>query len=154
MAYVFIQHLSPNHESFLPQILQRKTKMPVLKIKDDLPVEKDHVYVLPVKHGISIEDGHLKLQKPEKVDMTHTIDHFLSSLAPLYQQNAIGIILSGTGTDGATGLMAIKSEGGITFAQDNTATYLGMPQHAVDMGYVDFVMSPDKIAKELVLCSY
>lgn len=149
MAYVFIQHLSPDHESFLPQILQRKTKMPVIKIKDNMPLEKDHVYVMPAKNKIIVTDGKLKLQKLEKADTVHSIDHFLTSLAPLYQQNAIGIILSGTGTDGSLGLMAIKAEGGITFAQDNSAQYLGMPQHAAEMGYVDFVMPPNKIAKEL-----
>lgn len=149
MAYVYIQHLSPRHESYLPEILQRKTKMPVIKVKDGTPLEKDHVYVMPAKYGVIVEDGKLKLQKAIKGDGIHSIDEFLTSLAPLYQQNAIGVILSGTGTDGTLGLMAVKSEGGITFAQDSTASYMGMPNSAADMGYVDYVMSPDKIALEL-----
>ena len=149
MAYVYIQHLSPDHESFLPQILQRKTKMPVVKIKDGTPLEKDHVYVMPAKYSVNITNGKLKLEKQQKGDALHSIDHFFTSLAPLYKQNAIGIILSGTGSDGTGGLMAIKAQGGITFAQDETALYMGMPHNAADMGYVDFVMPPDKIAKEL-----
>jgi two-component system CheB/CheR fusion protein len=149
MAYIYIQHLSPNHESLLPQILQRKTKMPVVTVKDNIMLKKDHVYVMPAKYAVTITDGKLKMQKRGSNETLHTIDHFLSSLAPLYQQNAIGIILSGTGSDGTLGLMAIKTEGGITFAQDNTANYAGMPHHAADMGFVDFVMPPDKIAKEL-----
>jgi len=149
MAYVYIQHLSPSHESFLPQILQRKTKMPVIKVKDNTPIEKDHVYVMPAKYHIAVVDGELKLQKIDKDNELHAVDQFLGSLAPLYQQNAIGIILSGTGTDGTAGLMAIKAEGGITFAQDSTAHYMGMPNHAADMGYVDFIMPPEKIASEL-----
>jgi two-component system CheB/CheR fusion protein len=149
MAYVYIQHLTPNHESFLPQILQRKTKMPVIKVKNNTRIEKDKVYVIPAKHKIIVADGTLKLVTREKNDGLHTIDQFLTSLAPLYQQNAIGIILSGTGSDGTLGLKAIKAEGGITFAQDGSAHYMGMPHYAADMGYVDFVMPPDKIAKEL-----
>ena len=149
MAYVYIQHLSPTYESFLPQILQRKTKMPVLAVKNNMLLKKDHVYVMPSKYNVTVADGKLKLQTYLKGDSLHSIDHFLNSLAPLYQQNAIGIILSGTGTDGTLGLMSIKAGGGVTFAQDNTAHYLDMPHHAADMGYVDFVMPPDRIAKEL-----
>src|SRR5687767_173342 len=121
MAYVYMQHLSPNHESFLSQILQRKTKMPVVEVKDGIQLKRNQVYVIPSKYNVTVTDGKLKLLKQTKGDSIHSIDHFLSSLAPLYQQNAVGIILSGTGSDGTLGLMAIKSEGGITFAQDNTA---------------------------------
>ena len=149
MAYIYIQHLSPDHESFLSQILQRKTNMPVVTITDNMPLEKDHVYVVPANHVATITEGKLKLQKQKSDEKLQSIDQFLGSLAPLYQQNCIGIILSGTGSDGTRGLMAIKSEGGITFAQDNTAHYSGMPLHAAETGYVDFVMPPDKIAQEL-----
>jgi len=149
MAYVYIQHLSPNHESFLPEILQRKTKMKVHKVEDDMPIEKDNVYVTPVKYSLSVSDGKFKLKEQVKGDMLHAIDYFLNSLASLYRQNAIGILLSGTGSDGSMGLMAIKAEGGVTFAQDDSAHYQAMPHHAIELGYVDFVMAPDKIAKEL-----
>jgi two-component system CheB/CheR fusion protein len=149
MAYVYIQHLSRSHESFLPEILQRKTEMKVHQVTNNMPVEKDNVYVIPSKFNISITDGKLKLEEQPKENIIHSIDYFLTSLAPLYQQNAIGIILSGTGTDGTAGLMSIKAEGGVTFAQDDTANYRDMPRHAFETGCVDFVMPPDKIAQEL-----
>jgi len=123
--------------------------MKVHKVSDNMVVEKDNIYVVPAKYMVSITDGKLHLEEQAKGDMVHSIDYFLNSLAPIYQQNAIGIILSGTGTDGTMGLMSIKAEGGITFAQDDSASYQGMPHHAVEMGYVDFVMPPDKIATEL-----
>ena len=149
MAYIYIQHLSPNHKSFLPEIIQRKTKMRVHKVKDNMPIEKNHVYVIPAKYKVTIADGKLKLVANSREDAMHSIDYFLNSLAPIYQQNAIGILLSGTGSDGTQGLMSIKAEGGITFAQDDSAKHPGMPHHAALMGYVDFVMPPGKIAKEL-----
>jgi two-component system, chemotaxis family, CheB/CheR fusion protein len=149
MAYVYIQHLSPTHESFLAEILQRKTAMPVHTVKDNIPVKQDNIYVIPPKHFVTITDGKLKLQEQKGGNMLHSIDRFLASLAPIYQQNAIGILLSGTGTDGSLGLMSIKAEGGVTFAQDDSAQYMAMPHHAVEMGCVDFVMPPEKIAKEL-----
>jgi two-component system, chemotaxis family, CheB/CheR fusion protein len=151
MAYVYIQHLSPSHKSFLAEIIQRKTRMKVHKVRDKMVLEKDHLYVIPANHYVTITDGRLNLKKQNKGDLLHSIDHFLNSLAPVYQQNAVGILLSGTGTDGTQGLMSIKAEGGITFAQDESAHYQGMPHHAVEMGYVDFVMPPEKIAKELAL---
>src|SRR5689334_21555696 len=123
MAYVYIQHLSPSHKSFLPEIFQRKTSMKVLKAKNNMPVEKNKVYVMPAKNFIHISDGKLKLEPIQKSNKLHAIDYFFNSLAPLYKENAIGIILSGTGSDGTSGLMAIKAEGGITFAQDDSAHY-------------------------------
>ncbi|HEV7782866.1 MAG TPA: chemotaxis protein CheB [Chitinophagaceae bacterium] len=148
MAYVYVQHLSPTHESLLPEILQRKTNMPVLKVKNNMALQKDHVYVMPARQSLKVTDGKLKLQK-EKEHNYNPIDSFLTSLSQLYQQNAIGIILSGTGSDGTVGLMSVKTYGGITFVQDDTAGYPGMPVHASELGYADFVMSPEKIAEEL-----
>ena len=123
--------------------------MPVLKIKHNMSIRKDRVYVIPAQYEITINEGKFKLREQNKGDKLHSIDNFLVSLAPLYRQNSIGVILSGTGSDGTRGLMAIKEAGGITFAQDNSAHYIDMPHHAADAGYVDFVMPPDKIAKEL-----
>ncbi len=138
MAYVYIQHLSPDHKSFLPQILQRKTQMPVMQAKDNMKLQKDHVYIIKASFNISVSNGKLKLQKLLKEQGHYAIDKFLISLAAQYQQNAIGIILSGTGTDGTLGLKAIKAEGGISFAQDNTAGYSGMPHHAGGNGLCGF----------------
>ncbi len=149
MAYVYVQHLSPSHESQLPEIIQRKTKMRVVKVKDGLQIEINTVYVMPARFSVTAANGKLKLTHFAKEDNLHIIDHFLTSLAQAYQQNAIAVILSGTGSDGTMGLTAIKAEGGVTFAQDDSAAYQGMPYHAIQMGYVDFVLSPENIAKEL-----
>jgi two-component system CheB/CheR fusion protein len=123
MAYVYVQHLSADHESLLPEILERKTNMPVRKTVQDMPVEKDHVYIIPANKIITIADGTLKLQPRQGRDNFYPIDSFFISLADTYKENAIGILLSGTGTDGTLGLKSIKAEGGITFAQDDTAKY-------------------------------
>ena len=149
MAYVYIQHLSSEHESFLPEIVQRKTKMKVRKVQNNMVLEKDNLYIIPARYNIIVSDGKLKLTRKKKVHDLHVIDVFLNSLASIYQQNAIGIILSGTGNDGAQGLLNIKAEGGITFAQDDSAKYNGMPLNAIEAGYVDFILSPENIAKEL-----
>ena len=151
MAYVYVQHLSADHESLLPEILERKTNMPVRKTVQDMPVEKDHVYIIPANKIITITDGTLKLQPRQERENFYPIDSFFISLADTYKENAIGILLSGTGTDGTLGLKSIKTEGGITFAQDDSAKYHDMPDHAVEMGYVDFILAPDKIALQLSL---
>lgn len=150
IAYVIIQHLSPSHQSILPEILERKTKMKVLQVTDEMPLRPDCVYVIPPNAYMSIVDSKLTLSPRVKSDGTyHSIDHFLTALAPIYQNNAIAVILSGTATDGTEGLRAIKAEGGITFAQDESAKFMGMPSNAVDSGNVDFILSPEKIAHEL-----
>src|SRR5688572_14180791 len=151
MAYVYVQHLSPDHESLLPEILERRTKMPVMKTEQDMQIKKDHVYVIPANKFITISDGTFKLQPRTGKENFYPIDSFFISLANTYQENAIGILLSGTGTDGTLGLKGLKAEGGITFAQDDSARYHDMPNHAAEMGYVDFIMPPDKIALQLSL---
>ena len=151
MAYVYVQHISPTHESLLPEILERKTRMVVEKTETQMKIEKDHIYVIPPNKIITISDGTLNLKpRPEKLTF-YPIDSFFISLADTYKENAIGILLSGTGTDGTLGLKAIKAEGGITFSQDDTARYQDMPNHAAEMGYVDFIMPPEKIASQLSL---
>ena len=150
MAYVLIMHLSPNHKSALAEIVQLKTKMPVHTVTDGLEVHANNIYVIPPSTYMSIVDGHLRLaERSMSVIGNFAVDYFLTALASVYQNNAIGVILSGTATDGTLGLKAIKAEGGITFAQDETAKFTGMPRNAYDSGYVDFLLSPENIAKEL-----
>ena len=150
IAYVIIQHLSPSYQSILPELLERKTKMKVFQVTDGMHVHPDCVYVIPPNAYMSIVDSKLTLAPRVKTDGSyHSIDHFLIALASVYQNNAIAVILSGTATDGTEGLRAIKAEGGITFAQDDSAKFRGMPNNAVDSGHVDFVLSPEKIALEL-----
>ncbi len=150
MAFVLVQHLDPLHESALSQLLSRATVMPVREVTNDLRVEANHVYVIPPNTKLSISAGVLKLQPREKGRTPlRSIDFFLESLAEDHHERAVGIILSGTATDGTLGLEAIKAEGGITFAQDESAKYDSMPRSAASAGCVDFVLSPEAIAFEL-----
>src|ERR1700735_5088736 len=150
IAYIIIQHLSPSHQSILPELLERRTTMKVFQVTDGMHLHADCVYVIPPNAYISIADSKLTLSPRVKSEGSyHSIDHFLMALAPIYQNNAIAVILSGTATDGTEGLRAIKAEGGITFAQDESAKFSVMPNNAVESGYVDFILSPEKIAHEL-----
>jgi two-component system, chemotaxis family, CheB/CheR fusion protein len=150
MGYVIIQHLSPEEKSILPQILQRHTSMPVQEVKDHMPILPDNVYVIPANSYISIEDHVLKLISRQRSKMNgHPIDFFFSELASEYKNKAIGVVLSGTATDGTLGLKAIKAEGGFSFAQDKSAIFHGMPQNATAAGHVDHVLPIDKIPQHL-----
>jgi len=150
IAFVLIQHLDPHHESALVQILGRATSMRVREVTDNLAVEPNAIYVIPPKRSMTIAEGVLKLH-PRRAGAgpQRSIDVFLQSLAEDQNERAIGVILSGTATDGTLGLEAIKAEGGITFAQDESARYDYMPRSAVASGCVDFVLAPKAIALEL-----
>ncbi|HSQ49194.1 MAG TPA: chemotaxis protein CheB, partial [Candidatus Deferrimicrobiaceae bacterium] len=148
LAFVVIQHLAATQESMLPEILSRSTKMPVTKVANEMPVEINHVYVIPSGVTMTISNGVLELH-PKKVPFK-PIDEFLSSLAAERKAQAIGIILSGTGTDGTEGLKFIKAEGGITFAQDpKTAQYPDMPKNAIAEETTYLILSPEQIAQDL-----
>jgi two-component system CheB/CheR fusion protein len=152
MAYVLVMHLSPNHKSALAEIVQATTEMKVQTVKDGMEVMANNVYVIPPNTFMSLIDGHLKLAPRSVTSIGNfAVDYFLTALASIYKNNAIGVILSGTATDGTLGLKAIKAEGGITFAQDDTAKFPGMPRSAFDSGYVDFLLPPEKIAEELAM---
>jgi two-component system, chemotaxis family, CheB/CheR fusion protein len=150
MGFVLVQHLDPEHESALAQILARATSLSVNEITDNQPILPDHVYVIPRDTSLSIEHGVLKLKPRLRVRTLHRpIDSFFESLAQDQCDRAIGVVLSGTASDGTLGLEAIKAEGGITFAQDDSAKHNSMPRSAVAAGCVDLVLSPADIAKEL-----
>lgn len=151
-AIVFIQHLDPNHESMLAGILGRSTSMPVREATDGVRVQANHVYVIPENFDLTIAGGALKLVPRTETPGTHMpIDRFLRSLAEQLGSRAIGVVLSGAGSDGASGIEAIKAAGGVTFAQDAaTAKVASMPQSAVATGCVDFILPPEGIAAELV----
>ena len=149
MAFVFIQHLAPGQESMLTDILARSTQMPVHRAQNDMPVESNNVYVFPPDVSMTISMRVLKLQRD--ISRIHRpVDEFLISLAQDAKNLAIGVILSGTGSDGTKGLKAIYAEGGITFAQDeDSAKYPGMPHSAMASENVHFVLTPEKIADQL-----
>jgi two-component system CheB/CheR fusion protein len=149
MAFVLVQHLAPTHASALAEILSRATKMPVMEVLDDLAVEPNHVYIIPPGRSMIIVRGALQLL-PREGGMHRPVDQFFRALAEDRRHQSIGVVLSGTASDGTLGLEAIKGEGGITFAQDATAQHDGMPHSAIASGCVDFVLPPEGIAQEIV----
>ncbi len=154
MAYIYVQHLSPDHKSLLTELLSSKTKMKVQEIEDMEKMEPNNVYVIPYNKEIEVTNGHIKLiPRPKNKTTNLSVDVLFSSLAETHKSNVIGIILSGNGHDGCRGLKEIKFEGGITFAQDDSAKFNSMPRSAINEGVVDFVLSPKEIAKEIISLS-
>ena len=149
MAFIYVQHLSPDHKSMLTEILSKKTKMIVQEIDDMDKIKPDNVFVIPYNKGIEVKDGHIKLIPRSETSAAISIDILFSSLAEAQKERVIGIVLSGSASDGTIGIKAIKSEGGLTFAQDDTAKFKSMPHSAVATGMVDFILSPKEIALEL-----
>jgi two-component system, chemotaxis family, CheB/CheR fusion protein len=151
LAFVLVQHLDPTHESMLPELLSRVTKMPVQQVRDGMVVEPNKVYVAPPNVNMATKGLELKLQPRSQTRGLHMpIDHFFRSLAQEHGSRAIGIILSGSGSDGALGLAEIKEQGGITFVQDErTAKFPGMPHSAIMNGGIDFILPLAGIAQEL-----
>ncbi len=151
VALIFVQHLSPKHVSNLANILPRSTKMSVCEVSDGMRIERDTLYVIPPDRDLGVIHGTLQLFERPKAQARHMpIDYLFRSLAQDQGDRSIGVVLSGTGSDGAEGLRAIKAEGGVTFAQDEeSAKYAGMPHAAAATQQVDFVLPPPEIAQEL-----
>ena len=152
MAFVLVQHLDPTHESLTAELLGRHTRMPVRQVAGDTPVEADRVYVIPPNKDLSIHQGVLRLTPPvEPRAMRTPIDFFFRTLAEDRQERAIGIILSGTGTDGTLGLTEIKAAGGMTLVQDpGTAQHDGMPRSAIAHDTADRVLAVEQMPEALV----
>ena len=151
IAFILVQHLAPDHESILTEILQKITLIPIQEITDNLHIKPDHIYIIPANKLLMAKDGVLKLSERPPNTNVLSIDIFFSSLADVYQAQAIGIVMSGNGSDGTEGLRAIKKFGGVTFAQNQTAAYPEMPQNAIKAKVVDFVLSPEDIITQLIL---
>lgn len=150
MAYIFVQHLAPGHASVLPEILSKRTDMPVLSAHDGQQIDVDHVYVIPPNTTLSLTDGHLRLDPREGGARHKPVDILFTSLAREHAQSAIAVVLSGGDADGTLGVQEVKHGGGITFAQDpDSARFPSMPQNAIATGCVDFVLAPLQIAQEL-----
>jgi two-component system, chemotaxis family, CheB/CheR fusion protein len=151
MAFVLIQHLAPQHASMLVSLLSRTTAMPVAEAGHGIPVQPDHVYIIPPNTLMSIGHGILILEpRPEERGAPRPIDHFFRFLAADRQSAAIGVVLSGADSDGAQGLQAIREEGGIAIVQsESSAKHPDMPRAALAAGAVDLVLPPEEIAREL-----
>jgi two-component system, chemotaxis family, CheB/CheR fusion protein len=154
MAFVFVQHLDPDHESMLPEILQKGTEIPVIEVSEKFNFMPNHIYVMPSNKMMETSEGELRLAaRPakKKSERILPVDLLFTALAEVYESRAIGVVLSGTASDGTKGLKAIKDNGGITFAQDlETADHAGMPGSAIQAGVADFVLPPDKIPEKLL----
>lgn len=155
MAFVVIQHLSEKPKSILPEILARKTNLPLSEITGATPLLPGHVYVAPAHQSVTISKNTLNLaryspKKNKKEEHFLPIDFFFSALAREKKEKAIGVVLSGTRKDGTEGLLAIRKKGGITFAENpEAATHPGMPESAIASGAVMHTLSPKKIAGKL-----
>jgi two-component system CheB/CheR fusion protein len=154
MAFVLVSHLDPGHESLLTEILQRCTVMPVVQAVDQQAVVADHVYVIPPNRDMAVLNAVLQLSLPDVArGLRMPIDAFFRSLAEDQGERAIGIILSGTATDGTLGLRAILGAGGVCMVQDPaTAKYNGMPQSAINAGYVTHILNVEKMPAMLLDC--
>jgi len=152
MAFVLVQHLDPNHESILGQILQRTTSLPVLEAQDQMQVAPNNIYVIPPNRDMEIFNGKLQINMPsEPRSQRLPIDTFMRSLAEERGEGAIGVLLSGTGTDGTLGLRTILGAGGISLVQaPETAKFNGMPYSAIHAGYATQVLPADEMPKALM----
>ena len=151
MAFVLVQHLDPKHHSMLTELLSKKTPMRVSEVTDGMAVEPNRVYVIPPNATMSISDHTLLLgPREESRGVPMPIDRFMRTFAEQEGSRAIGVLLSGSGTDGTLGMAEIQAQGGVTFAQDEaSAKYDGMPRSAIAAGCVDYVLPPKAIAREL-----
>jgi two-component system, chemotaxis family, CheB/CheR fusion protein len=148
LALVLVQHMDPSRKSLLAEILSRETDLPVAEITDGEEARPGRVYVIPSGRHLSIRGGKLRLSP--RADGFATIDHFFRSLAGDRGPRSAGVVLSGTGRDGSRGLRAVKEAGGATFAQDaGSAGFSGMPVSALDSGFADYVLPPERIGEAL-----
>lgn len=152
LAFVVVQHLSPDYKSLMAELLSKHTRMPVLRSDDGMTVEANHVYLIPPKKNLSIFHGKLLLtdQDPSR-GVNLPIDIFMRSLAEDQGEKAIAIILSGTGSDGTRGIRAVKEQGGMIMVQsEESAKFDGMPKSAINTGLPDFVLPPDEMPRLLL----
>lgn len=148
-AFVVVQHLSPDFKSHMEHLLSRKTKLPISKARHEQNVEPNHVYLIPPKKEMTISEGRLLLTDRSS-DFSHPIDQFLRALATDFGRYSVGVILSGTGSDGSRGVREISSCGGLVIAQDElSAKFDGMPVNAASTGAVDLVLRPEKMGEIL-----
>src|SRR5436305_4389405 len=151
MAFILIQHLDPTHPSMMVDLLTGHTPMPVQQAADGMPLERDHLYLIPPGTYLSIRGGALRLSEPqERHGARLPFDFFVRSLAEEFGERAVCVVLSGTGSDGSLGLKAVKDKGGLVIVQDpDDAEYDGMPRSAILTGTVDLVLPVAKISKIL-----
>ena len=148
IAFVVIQHLSPDYKSFMPELLSKRTKMKVCQIQDKMEIMPGYVYLNPPRYNVSISKGKFMLKEQESAQKVNlAVDTFFESLAAHQNEKSIGVILSGTGSDGTRGCRAIKEAGGAILVQDEkTAKFNGMPKSVISTKVYDYILSPGKMA--------
>jgi two-component system chemotaxis response regulator CheB len=152
-AVVCVQHLDPRHRSLMPEIMARRSNLPVAQATDGMDVMPGRVYLAPPNNHMLINrDGTVSLTQSELVNFVRpSADLLFESVAAAYGERAIAVVLSGAGKDGSMGVTAIKKRGGTVIVQDEaTSEFFGMPSAAIRTGTVDFVLSLDEIARALV----
>ncbi|HAS51554.1 MAG TPA: chemotaxis protein CheR, partial [Gammaproteobacteria bacterium] len=152
LAFIVIQHLSPDYKSMMVELLSKRTSMPVRRAEEGMRVEANSVYLIPPKKNLSIFHGKLLLSESDHSrGINLPIDVFLRSLADDQAEKAIGVILSGTGSDGVRGVRAIKEAGGMIMVQsEESAKFDGMPRAAISTGLADFILPPDEMHSKLL----
>jgi len=152
MAFVLVQHLAPDHKSMLAELIRRCTRMEVLDVEDGMIVHPDCAYIIPPGRDMTLEDGMLRLSEPgEPRGLRLPVDVFFRSLALDQRERAIGIVLSGTGSDGTSGVRAIKGRGGMVMVQNTESTeFSGMPGSALATGLVDYILPPAEMPAQLI----
>ncbi len=152
MAFVLVQHLSPDHKSILTDLVKRYTRMRVFEVEDGMKVQPNCAYIIPPNRDMAFLNGTLQLLEPTAPrGMRLPIDFFFRSLAQDQHERAICIVLSGTGSDGTLGARAVKGEGGMVMAQTPESTaYDGMPRSAIATGLVDYVLPPAEMPAQLL----
>ncbi len=150
VAFVVVQHLSPDHKSMMSNLLARHTRMPVTMVEDDMAIVPNHVYLIPPGALMHISPGHLHLTPKNPRSLTLPIDIFFTSMASVYGKQAVGIVLSGTGSDGTKGAEALHAAGGVLFVQEpESAKFDGMPRSAIATGHAKAILPPEDIPRRL-----
>src|SRR5690349_19245366 len=151
-SFVVVQHLSPDHKSLMGELLSKHTSMSIVEATDNMQLKANTIYLIPSKKVMTLEDGHLKLHDKDRNQVpNNAIDVFFEALAKEKGKNAVGIVLSGTGSDGTRGIEAIKKQGGLVIVQDPlTADFDGMPSSAILSGSADLILPPELIAEEMI----
>ena len=151
MAFVLVQHLDPAHKSILAELIRRYPRMPVFEVEDGMAVRPDCVYIIPPGHDMAYLNGALLLLEPQSArGQRMPIDFFFRSLAANLHERAIAVVLSGTGSDGTSGMRAVKAEGGMAMVQSpGSAEFDGMPRSALATGLMDYDLPPAKMAEQL-----
>ncbi len=152
MAFVVIQHLSPDHRSFMVELLSRQTRLPVHRAEDGVRIEPGHIYLIPPRTNLKIHQGRLLHVPPDSSrGVNLAIDTFFRSLAEDMGSRAVGVVLSGTGSDGTMGIRAVKEVGGLVMVQsEGSAQFDGMPRSAIATGLADFVLPPEDMPEQLL----